>query len=172
MTERTTAVPKLSRRDFCTAQPLPFHCKQSVVRNSLGEACFSARESLVPGQPHPTSCYDLQSCLSAVSNPGMAYNYGGSSSAIASGSSLASTSQAPITRSRTGLFLSYRDTVIRSTSNRSQSRFNDKGKGKARAYDFQGADGEEHEGLLGGDRERQENGRHEVIQMNELPPQW
>ncbi|KAK9898616.1 t-SNARE [Cystobasidium minutum MCA 4210] len=102
----------------------------------------------------------------------MAYNYGGSYSAAASGSSLASTSHAPITRSRTGLFLSYRDTVIRSSSNRPQSRFTDKGKGKARAYDLQGDDGEEQEGLLAMDRGQRENGRHEVIQMNQLPPQW
>lgn len=99
----------------------------------------------------------------------MSYGYGGSS-AVASGSSLGSAAQSPITRSRTGLFLSYRDTVIRSTNGRAS--YSDNGKGKGRAYDFQDENTEEHEGLLAVDRGGRQNGGHEVIQMNQLPPQW
>lgn len=102
----------------------------------------------------------------------MAYRYGSSSNAVASGSSLGSSAQAPITRSRTGLFLSYRDTVIRSSKTKPRSSYSDKGKGKARAYDLQGDDGEEHEGLLSSEQGGPPDGRHEVIQMNQLPPQW
>lgn len=103
----------------------------------------------------------------------MAYGYSGSSSAIASSSSLGSISQAPITRSRTGLFLSYRDTVIRSTGTRQHhASYADKGKGKARGYDFPGDEAEEHEGLLAVDRRKQHDDSHDVVQMNALPPQW
>lgn len=103
----------------------------------------------------------------------MAYGYASSSIAMASSSALGPASQAPITRSRTGLFLSYRDTVIRSTNvNSHYGRYSDKGKGKGRAYDYPGDEAEEHEGLLAVDHGIQQNGRHEVIQMNQLPPQW
>lgn len=63
--------------------------------------------------------------------------------------------------------------MIRSTNTKShKTSYSDKGKGKARAYDFQGDEAEEHEGLLAVDHGGQANGRHEVIQMNQLPPQW
>jgi hypothetical protein len=109
----------------------------------------------------------------------MSYGYAGSSfnTAAASGSALKTTSQygpqAPVTRSRTGLFLSYRDTVIRSSStSKSHTRHDIKGKGKAREYEYPGDDGDEQEGLLADDGGRSMNGRHEVVQMNQLPPQW
>lgn len=111
----------------------------------------------------------------------MSYSYGPSGSAAASSSSLGTygspaSAHAPVTRSRTGLFLSYRDTVIRSSSTSrtgGASRYSDRGKGKGRAYDIPGDDEGEQEGLLAGTGDRLGgNGHHDTIQMNQLPPQW
>ncbi|KAL7007800.1 t-SNARE affecting a late Golgi compartment protein 2 [Cystobasidiomycetes sp. EMM_F5] len=87
------------------------------------------------------------------------------------GSALASTS-GPITRSRTGLFLSYRDTVIRSPSSRLGSKSISSRKGKGRAYD-DSYDDEERSGLLANGADANGNGDlHQAIEMDNLPPQW
>ena len=95
----------------------------------------------------------------------------------------------PVTRSRTGLFLSYRDTVIRAPSSTSGYGYgygySDKGKGRATySDDYEEGDsiaGEESAGLLGsGSARAKAKGKgkgkgdrpHEVIQMDSLPPQW
>lgn len=101
-------------------------------------------------------------------------------------SGFASTSTAasgPTTRSRTGLFLSYRDTVIRSTVPRSTALsdgstdnsgatryppISRKGKGRAR-YDDAG-EGEETSGLLG--KGQGDGNGHAVVDMTALPPKW
>jgi len=97
----------------------------------------------------------------------MSYAYG-----YAAGSSSSSPVFAPVTRSRTGLFLSYRDTVIRAShTSGGGSGYSSKAKGKGRAYD--GYEDEERSGLLGDqDAQGQLNGGHEVVEMNALPPQW
>ena len=95
-----------------------------------------------------------------------------SSASPASASSSSSALLLGVTRSRTGLFLSYRDTTTRSSST-SYSR-----KGKGRAYDDPYA--EESEGLLSNGASGPNGsaagaaGRsgHESIEMNRLPPQW
>ena len=103
-----------------------------------------------------------------------AYNSHGHSTASTSSSSFA-----PVTRSRTGLFLSYRDTAIRSAPAAVSKRYpgtRSNAKGKGRAYDA-GDDEEERSGLLaeeGLDGDSMANGMtgHEAIQMDTLPPRW
>ena len=97
-----------------------------------------------------------------------AYNNHGYSTAYTSGSL-----SAPVTRSRTGLFLSYRDTVIRNVTASSRPHSATKSrKGKERAYGVD--EEEERSGLLAEDVSygvNRMNG-HEAIQMSALPPQW
>ena len=95
-----------------------------------------------------------------------------SSTAVSSSSMSAMTANGPMTRSRTGLFLSYRNTVSRTptvstfASAQAARRSRNKGKGRARDNEDDDDGDEERSGLLG-------NGvGHEIIQMNTLPPQW
>jgi hypothetical protein len=110
---------------------------------------------------------------SVASGSGSHLPLSSSAAAAASSSSASSALIVGVVRSRTGLFLSYRDTSTRSTrtSYSSSSR-----KGKGRAYDESYAD--ESEGLLSNGGSVGQNdtvgGRsgHEAIEMNRLPPAW